>query len=186
MKLGTLKHVAAGVSQSFVGRNNDVGGYRALGELYKEASAPDYAFLLLLLDGVAIPSTRGASQVAKNDAAFLQRALVNKGIALAELAQASVYIQFNADLPVAALPMQCGGRPFRLHGYLENGAGQVGGGEGVRALPAQPVGQILRSSGIVAATRPPLICSAAGDGTCARYLAGLRGGTWLARCCSNR
>ncbi|MDM5181657.1 hypothetical protein PO883_31245, partial [Massilia sp. DJPM01] len=112
MKLGTLKHVAAGVSQSFVGRNNDVGGYWALGELYKEASAPDYAFLLQLLDGVAIPSTRGASQVAKNDAAFLQRALVNKGIALAELAQASVYIQFNADLPVAALPVQCGGDPF--------------------------------------------------------------------------
>ncbi|QPI52584.1 hypothetical protein IV454_14475 [Massilia antarctica] len=112
MKLKTLKHVAAGISQSFVSRNNDVGGYWALGELYKECSAPDYAFLLSLLDGISIPSTPAASQVVKNYAMFLQRALVSQGIALGELEDANVFIQFDTASPERALDVQCQGDPF--------------------------------------------------------------------------
>ncbi|ATQ74558.1 hypothetical protein CR152_08525 [Massilia violaceinigra] len=124
-KLKTFNHVAAGVSQSFISRNNDVGGYWALGELYKDASAPDDAVQLQLLDGVAIPSTRSVCQVAKNYAVFLQRALADKGIASDELADANVCIQFNAEAPEGAISMEYQGDPFVCTVTLRTAQGKV-------------------------------------------------------------
>ncbi|HEX8611968.1 MAG TPA: hypothetical protein VF800_11835 [Telluria sp.] len=111
-RLKTFNHVAAGLLQSFVSRNNDVGGFWALGVLYREVSASDGGVLLNLLDGAAAPSTPGAAIVASNYAVFLRRALLAKGIGLEELEEASVLVQFNTALADRPVDVQCQGDPF--------------------------------------------------------------------------
>lgn len=79
----------------FVGRNNDLGGYWALGLLYRDAPA-DLVVQLRLADGTASPSTPATMAATRNYAVFLRRALLKKGIAWDELAEANVEIRFTA------------------------------------------------------------------------------------------
>ncbi|NHZ92684.1 hypothetical protein F2P45_27300 [Massilia sp. CCM 8733] len=111
-RLKTFHHVAAGLLQSFVSRNNDVGGFWAFGVLYGEASAPDFSFKLSLLDGGAAPSTPASAIVASTYAAFLQRALQAKGIGLDEIEEARVDVQFNTALRDRPINRDYQGDPF--------------------------------------------------------------------------
>lgn len=107
-----IKHVAAGLLQSFVSRNNDVGGFWALGVLYCEVGATGDVCHLNLLDGTAASSTANGELVAKNYAAFLRSALLAKGMAPGDLEEASVHVQFNASLPERAIDVCYHGDPF--------------------------------------------------------------------------
>lgn len=110
--LKTLNHVAAGLLQAFLGRNNDVGGFWAFGVLYGETRAPDYSLHLNLLDASAAPSTPSSTVVAGNYAAFLQRALHAKGIDLDEIEEARVDVRFNTALPDRPIHRDYHGDPF--------------------------------------------------------------------------
>lgn len=96
ISLKKFRHIAGGLADSFLHRNNDVGGQWALGLLYLEAPA-DLRVQLDLLEHTALPSTRIAEQVARNYSAFLLRAGSRKGVGLDELANATVDIRFNVS-----------------------------------------------------------------------------------------
>ncbi|MQA42279.1 hypothetical protein [Rugamonas aquatica] len=103
-----LKHAAAGLAGSFVGRNNDVGGYWAPGLLYRDAAA-DLTVQLRLEDCTATPSTPATMLVARTYADFLRRALRRLGVGWEELALATVDLRFNA--PHTGPRLACG-EPF--------------------------------------------------------------------------
>lgn len=103
ISLRKLRHIAGGLNDSFIHRNNDVGGQWALGLLYLEAPA-DLRVQLDLLEHTALPPTKIAEQVARNYGAFLLRAAIKKGVRMEELAAASMEVRFNvsdAQLPEA-------------------------------------------------------------------------------------
>ena len=94
-----LNHIAAGVLASFVGRNNDVGGYWALGVLYREAASNGNTVALdLLAPDTAAPSPAAAS-AARHYAQFLHGALQRQGLAADTLAQARIAVAFNTTAP---------------------------------------------------------------------------------------
>lgn len=110
--LRKLRHVAGGLADSFIHRNNDVGGQWALGLLYREAPA-DLRVQLDLLENTALPPTRIAQNVARNYGAFLLRAAAKQGARLDELANATVDIRFNvSDAQLPAAPGIFVGDPF--------------------------------------------------------------------------
>jgi hypothetical protein len=96
ISMAVLKHIAGGILGSFVSRNNDVGGYWALGILYADATDSNDVVRLSLLEPSAIPPTPNVQLVAENYAEFLHRALIRKGVAREDLAEVNVEVQFNA------------------------------------------------------------------------------------------
>lgn len=117
-----LKHAAAGLACCFVGRNNDVGGYWALGLLYRDAPA-DLVVQLRLTDRSATPSTPATLQVARNYAEFLGRALRRQGVDWVDLARATVEVRFNT--PHTGPRLSCG-EPFICIVSLASKTGSVG------------------------------------------------------------
>jgi hypothetical protein len=112
ISLRRLRHVAGGLNDSFIHRNNDVGGQWALGLLYLEAPA-DLRVRLDLLEHTALPRTRIAEHVARSYGAFLLRAAIKKGIRLDELAIATIELRFNvSDAQLPAAPGIFVGDPF--------------------------------------------------------------------------
>jgi hypothetical protein len=107
-----LRHVAAGLLQSFVSRNNDLGGYWAPGVLYIDADATCQTVRLNLLDGTAAPLTTNTAQAARNYSEFLRRALLKKQVSLSELAEAQVDIAFNVAPELCDPPYTSVGEPF--------------------------------------------------------------------------
>lgn len=96
-----LNHIAAGVLASFVSRNNDVGGYWALGVLSREAATTGNAVALdLLAPDTAAPSpSPAAASAARHYAQFLHGALQRQGLAPDALAQARIAVTFNTTAP---------------------------------------------------------------------------------------
>lgn len=154
-KLKTLNHVAAGLLQCFVGRNNDVGGLWALGVLYDEARAPHYSLHLNMLDASAVPSTPTSARVAGTFAVFSQRALDAKGIGLDELEEARVDVQFKTALQDRPIHRKYQGDPFVCTVTLRS----VQGKQAVMT----DVGRCVRKALGVSSGRAGSGCSAQGD-----------------------
>ena len=93
--LGKVRHVAGGMLASFISRNNDLGGYWALGQLYAEADPGTKTVVLDLLDGSARPARPACRASAARYARFLRHALEAHGVAPADLARADITVNFD-------------------------------------------------------------------------------------------
>ena len=93
-----MNHVAAGLRDSFYSRCNAIQGYWALGMLYEEAQAAPHRLTLDLLARTATPAGPHADLAATRYADFLTLALLKKNLGVDELSQATVVLQFKADI----------------------------------------------------------------------------------------
>lgn len=108
-----LKHVAAGLIDTFISRYNDVGGHWALGLLYRDVSASPQTLELNLLDRTAHPAGDCAAVVVERYAIYLCAALKKqKNLAWDDLTLATITVQFNAPSPDPDFHYQCGGDPL--------------------------------------------------------------------------
>ena len=109
MRRDILRHVAAGLLGSFISRNNDIGGYWALGVLCAEAGA--HAVELRLTERLATPPAPACMAVAATYAGFLRRAMLQHGIDADDLARATVDIAFGV-VPEVPIYRHAAGAPF--------------------------------------------------------------------------
>ena len=119
-----LKHVAAGIADSFISRNNDLFGFWAPGLMYQEVAGAPRLIVLDLLTEHADPVMPNCESVARNYAAFMRLALTRNGLRSDALSQASINVQFNAPV-VAAFPSYWSGDPFAIEVILR-GCGREG------------------------------------------------------------
>lgn len=94
-----MNHVAAGLLHSFYSRCNELEGYWALGKLYEEVQSEPYRVELDLLARTATPAGRNAVIIAVQYADFLRRALSKKDLRVDDLTEATVTVQFKANVP---------------------------------------------------------------------------------------
>ncbi|GGY77581.1 hypothetical protein ACFFTM_10250 [Pseudoduganella plicata] len=121
-RIGRLRHLAAGLLDSFVGRNNDVEGYWAPGMLY--AQLPGCVVRLDLLRWDAEPATDVTVTVARNYGEQLRRALPKIGLAADELIEATIEVTFETAPAVPAVRYFTTGEPFDCVITLRNRYGQ--------------------------------------------------------------
>ncbi|WP_296952901.1 hypothetical protein [uncultured Massilia sp.] len=125
----TLRHVASGLRDAFVGRNNDQDGYWALGKLYAAADPATPSVVLDLRAGGATPPAPDCLAMARRWADYLAWALGAHGIAVPALARAEVLVEFDAAPDAGfAGPMRylAGyGKPFRCTVTLGDDAGRL-------------------------------------------------------------
>ena len=95
-----MNHVAAGLLDSFYSRCNDLEGFWALGMLYAEVQTAPYCVELDLLKQTARPGGQNAALLAMRYADFLRRALLKKNLHVEDLTEASVTLQFKANVPL--------------------------------------------------------------------------------------
>ncbi len=118
-----LNGVAAGLVGSFVSRNNDVGGYWALGQLRSLADAKHVAEIRLdILHGSAAPDAHLSAIVAERYGWMLQRQLLGRRIQPAWVQRAEISLAFQideADVPAWASY----GEPFRCTALLVDDRG---------------------------------------------------------------
>ncbi|MCC2955769.1 hypothetical protein LK542_09095 [Massilia sp. IC2-477] len=104
-----LNHIAAGLLDKFVGRDNDYQRHWALGVMYFEARAADNRIDLNLLAACANPPFPASTSLARTWAHHLRQALGRHGAALDELDAATISVEFGLP-PVPKRP-----------GYIEYG-----------------------------------------------------------------
>lgn len=104
-----LNHMAAGLLDKFIGRNNDYQRHWALGVLYYEARAAGNRVEFDLLDAKAQPGSSACASLAQTWAAYLRDALRRHHAAPHELGAAMLTIEFGLP-PVPKRP-----------GYIEYG-----------------------------------------------------------------
>lgn len=109
-----LMHVAAGIADSFISRNNDLFGYWAPGLMYQEVPDAPSSAILNLLTGSAEPNTSYCGQVARNYAVFLERASSKQNVPLDALTLALIQVQFNAAAPTDRFRPDWSGDPFQV------------------------------------------------------------------------
>lgn len=95
-----MNHVAAGLLASFYSRRNELEGFWALGMLYQEVQSDPYHLKLDLLARTATSSGHNAALIATRYADYLQRALSKKNLRVEDLHEATVAVQFKAEVPV--------------------------------------------------------------------------------------
>lgn len=119
-----LKHVAGGIADSFISRNNDLFGFWAPGLMYQEVAGAPRLIVVDLLTEHSDPPMPNCESVARNYAAFMRLALTRNGLRSDALSQASINVQFNAPV-IAAVPSCWSGDPFAikviLRGYEREG-----------------------------------------------------------------
>ena len=109
-----LNGVAAGLADSFIGRNNDIGGYWAMGLLYRLVlpSGEDRVVLDLLSTDANLGSTV-CRTAASTYAAHLQRLLGAFEVPSELVSSATVCAQFGLESPEhARTPKRTAGDPF--------------------------------------------------------------------------
>lgn len=119
-----MNHVAAGLLDSFYSRCNALQGYWALGMLYEEVPSAPYRVTLDLLARTAAPAGPRAELVAARYGDFLTLALLKKNLRVEALTEATVALQFKADIPRPRLPPHCIGEAFACTVTLR-GAGSL-------------------------------------------------------------
>lgn len=120
-RIGKLRHLAAGLLDSFVNRDNDVEGKWALGVLYAEEPG---GVRLDLLRWEATPATAAAVTVARNYGERLRRALPKVRLARDDLVEATVEVTFDTAPAVLPSWYQATGEPFDCVITLRNRFGQ--------------------------------------------------------------
>ncbi|WP_146172005.1 hypothetical protein [Pseudoduganella armeniaca] len=122
-RIGKLRHLAAGLQDSFVNRNNDVQGHWALGKLY--ADAPGGRVVLDLLRWEAAPATPTATTMARNYGERLRRALPKLAMGPDDLVEATVEVTFNTPPALPPNAYRTTGEPFDCVFTLRNRYGQT-------------------------------------------------------------
>lgn len=98
-----LNHVAAGLLDKFIGRDNDYQGHWALGVLYAEARAAGNRVELDLLAATAQPAPPACASLARTWAYNLRQALGRHGASVEDLALARIAVEFGLP-PVPKRP----------------------------------------------------------------------------------
>lgn len=109
-----LMHVAAGMADSFISRNNDLHGYWAPGLMYREIDKAPCSVVLDLLAAYAAPETACCAQIARNYAAFMRLALIRQNIDLEALTQATLEVAFNTVAGTRHIGNKLAGDPFLI------------------------------------------------------------------------
>lgn len=153
-----LNHVAAGIADSFISRNNDLHGYWSPGLMYRELPGPSFDVELDLREGSAIPDGHDCGQVARTYAEFMRRALVKQGLQPSALTHASLHVQFNAAITLGNDYHYLRGEPFTVRVRLVIGDRE---GSTVRKGRCSPCDARLFtcSARPVATPEPPSSCS---------------------------
>lgn len=112
--MGKLHHVAAGLRDAFVARENDVRGSWALGILYALADPESNTVVLRLLDGQAVPASPDADALARKYGDHVRAALAKLALPLERMAAAEVRIAFDAAPPANLQRFGAVGDPYRL------------------------------------------------------------------------
>ena len=94
-----MNHVAAGLLHSFNSRCNDLDGFWTMGMLYEEVQWEPYCVELDLLARTATPAGHNAVLIAGRYGDFLRHALLKKNVRAEDLTEATVTVQFKADIP---------------------------------------------------------------------------------------
>lgn len=95
-----LRHVAAGIADSFICRNNDLAGYWAPGLMYREAEAQPHTILLDLMSELAEPAAPHCLQVARKYAAYMRVAAAKKMFPHEIITQGLILVHFDVQCPV--------------------------------------------------------------------------------------
>lgn len=107
-----LKHAAAGLLGSLISRNNDVNGFWAMGLLSRDAILPPHRMEINFIDGSSSPASKNARLMAACYASFLRKAMSRINVDWDELTEATVSLQFNAQVPDPNFSFPCPGDPF--------------------------------------------------------------------------
>lgn len=144
-----LKSVAAGVLGSFVSRNNDVGGYWALGQLRAQCLSQHVSQIRFdLLAGTASLDDGIAQRVAVAYRQFVLRQLQCNALDVERLRGSVVVLDFAPNEPVTVKGYASYGDPFSCVVQLENDRGRVYAREYVgRCVPHDPTRELRSSRG---------------------------------------
>ena len=109
-----IKGVVAGILGSFVSRNNDVGGYWAIGKLYVHARQCQTQNLIVNLTANEIlpDSPEFRPMVGRYSSTFADR-LGYYGVSMDSISVAKIQLAFDAAVPDAPPPSSVPGIPFR-------------------------------------------------------------------------
>ncbi len=128
-RIKTLRHVAYGLRDAFVGRNDDLDGYWALGKLYAAADPATTSVVLDLVDGGALPPAPDCLALARRHAEFLAQALAAHGIPRHALARAEILVEFDivpeVSIPRLSPQVARPADPFRCTVTLGDHAGRL-------------------------------------------------------------
>jgi hypothetical protein len=119
-----LQDVAAGMLGAFVSRNNDIDGYWALGMLCADHRNGSGATQLRLHERCALPVTPSAGLMVARFADRLGVMLAHHGFVPADLAAATIAVEFDieANIPPGRWPLS--GKPFRCTVVLTDRPGR--------------------------------------------------------------
>ena len=146
MRRGSLKNVVAGVLGSFVSRNNDVGGYWAIGLLYalaRSAAAPD--LVVDLMTGSMVPAAVEFESMVGRYRADLEKRLTACGVELRHVAKAEVRITFDAAVEPGYRGSSLPASPFRCEVQLTDDRGRSYVASHVGAARPHDAGKETRS-----------------------------------------
>ena len=120
-----LRDVAAGMLGAFVSRNNDIDGYWALGMLCADHRDGGGATHLMLHERRALPATPSAGLTTEKFADRLGVMLAHHGFVPADLAAATITVEFDiaAQIPAGHWPLS--GKPFRCTVVLTDRPGRT-------------------------------------------------------------
>jgi hypothetical protein len=121
-----LTSVADGTARAFVGRNNDVGGWWALGLLLDELPA-DSDFTIDLLSGTATPSllTADLADLGRAWARYFRWSLWRHGVPDAAVLTAVLTLRFDASQSVRSWLPDRNDSPFLCAVRIEDVAGRA-------------------------------------------------------------
>jgi hypothetical protein len=105
IRLGDLRNIATGLAGSFVSRNNDSGGYWALGKLRSLAEQARVDKVRIPLRPMGRCDNPLLTEIASSYAAHLARLIERAGGAMDSVAEASVVVHFATSWP-AGVPRQ--------------------------------------------------------------------------------
>jgi hypothetical protein len=105
IRLGDLRNIAAGLASSFVSRNNDSGGYWAVGMLRSLAEQVRVDEVRIPLRPMGDCDNPLLTEIARSYAAHLARLIERAGGAMDTVAEANVAVHFATSWP-AGVPRQ--------------------------------------------------------------------------------
>ncbi|WP_262689833.1 acyl carrier protein [Kordiimonas aestuarii] len=124
MRKGKLKDIAASLVEQFVSRNNDVGGYWALGCLYKQAKKDGKQLVSIDLSrGEVDFASNKFDSIAQMFRTRLKRHARLRGVSYEEFGSAVITVSFNDDQGAQKFRSGCGD-PFVCEVSLTDIAGK--------------------------------------------------------------
>lgn len=125
MKRKRLKVVAGNVLDFFISRNNDIGGYWALGVLYRFAA--NHQIRTINLDLLRLTITPEHPELARcldYPAMLFERVIINNGLTMSVVNQALIRIEFNVAYDAKLHKASYGyGDPFRCQLMVKDDQG---------------------------------------------------------------